>query len=70
MTLEQNPVCTVIELDKPTTEPLGKEDVEGETSYDLKYENPAWYKRVYSKTDQRSFLSVVTECICSAYIDQ
>ena len=32
VTLEQNPVCTVIELDKPTTEPLGKEDVEGETS--------------------------------------
>ena len=41
VTLEQNPVCTVIELDKPTTEPLGKEDVAGETSDDLKHENPA-----------------------------
>ena len=39
--LEQNPAYTVIELDKPTTEPPGKEDVAGETSDDLKYENPA-----------------------------
>ena len=35
--LEQNPACTVIELDKPTTEPLGKEDAAGETSADVKF---------------------------------
>ena len=67
--LEQNPAYTVTELHKPTTEPLSKEDAAGETSDDEKLENPVWDK-AYSKTDQRSFLSVVTECIRSAYIEQ
>ena len=35
--LEQSPAYTVIELDKPTTEPLSKEDVAGETSDDVKF---------------------------------
>ena len=35
--LEKNWVYTVIELDKPTTESLGKEDVEGKTSDDVKF---------------------------------
>ena len=39
--LEQNPAYTVIELDKSTTEPLGKEDAAGETSVDEKLENSA-----------------------------
>ena len=39
--LEQNPAYPVIELDKPTTEPLGKEDAAGETSDDVKLEDPA-----------------------------
>ena len=39
--LEQNPAYTVIELDKPTTEPLGKEDAAGKTSGDVKLESPA-----------------------------
>ena len=39
--LEQNPAYTVIELDKPTTEPPGKEDVAGETSDNMKFENLA-----------------------------
>ena len=66
---KRNPAYTDTELHKPTTEPLGKEDAVEETSDDVKLENPVWDK-AYPKTDQTSFLSVVTECIRSAYIDQ
>ena len=41
-----------------------------QTSEDVKFENPAWDKQAYPKSDQRSFLFVVTECIYRAYIDQ
>ena len=68
--LEQSPAFTDTELHKPTTEPQGKEDAAGETSDDVKLETPAWDKGAYRKTDQRSFLSVVTGCIYSAYMDQ
>ena len=39
--LEQSPAYIDTELDKPTTELLGKEDAAGETSDDVKLETPA-----------------------------